>query len=142
MGTRAIRAYAQHDAELGVACSDSGELIVLVYAKLIDHLKVARSELSRGGYAIEAFTKAHDLIQQGLLTCLDYESGGEIALNLGAIYEWALKEILVSRNSRDPNKVQEVLNVITSLYEGWLELSPASAGKVMVQFSGSSVAIP
>jgi flagellin-specific chaperone FliS len=42
---------------------------------------------------------------------------------LGAIYEWALKQILEARINRDSAKVQEVVDVFIPLYEGWSELA-------------------
>jgi flagellar secretion chaperone FliS len=119
---RAMQAYAKNDVDMSVASSNSVQLLLLVYGKLLDHLKVAKIQLGNGEYAIELFSKAHDLIQLGLLSCLDYEEGGEVAKNLGAIYEWALKTILEARINRDPAKVQEVIDVLMPLYEGWLEL--------------------
>ena len=119
---RALQAYTNNDVDLSVASSNSVQLILLVYGKLLDHLRVAKIQLEKGEYAIELFSKSHDLIQQGLLSCLDYEEGGEVARNLGAIYEWALKLILEARISREPNKIQEVIDVLIPLYEGWSEL--------------------
>jgi flagellin-specific chaperone FliS len=47
---------------------------------------MGKKALEAGDYGIESFTKAHDLIQQGLLACLDYKTGGEVAQSLGAVY--------------------------------------------------------
>ena len=88
------------------------------------YLKIGKNELAAGRYGIEPFTKAAELIQQGLLACLDYKDGGEVAQNLGAIYEWALREIISARVSKSPQKIQEVLDVLTPLYEAWLALAP------------------
>jgi flagellar protein FliS len=63
-------------------------------------------------------------MQQGLLACLDYENGGDVAQSLGAVYEWALREILNARLTKSPEKVQEVLDVLAPLYEAWLALAP------------------
>ena len=44
--------------------------------------------------------------------------------NLGAIYEWSLREIIMGRVERSPEKIQEVIDVLTPLYEAWLTLAP------------------
>lgn len=124
MASKSARAYAANEVITGVNGSDSGQLIVLVYERVFDHLKLAKKALEDGVYGIEPFTKAHDLIQQGLLACLDYEGGGEVALSLGAVYEWTLREILSARLNKSPEKVQEILDVLTPLYEAWLVLAP------------------
>jgi flagellar protein FliS len=116
--------YAENNTHTSVVSADSGQLIVLVYERIFDHLKVAKLALENGQYAIEPFTKAHDLMQQGLLACLDYENGGDIAQSLGAVYEWALREILNARLTKSPEKIQDVLDVLSPLYEAWLALAP------------------
>jgi len=124
MSARAARAYANNESETSVQALDSGQLIVLVYERIFDHLNLGKRAFAKGDYAIGAFTKAHDLIQQGLLDCLDYKDGGDIAQSLGAVYEWALREIIVARNTRSIEKINAVLEVLTPLYEAWLELAP------------------
>jgi flagellar protein FliS len=116
--------YAENNTHTSVVSADSGQLIVLVYERIFDHLKVAKLALENGQYAIEPFTKAHDLMQQGLLACLDYENGGDVAQSLGAVYEWALREILNARLTKSPEKIQDVLDVLAPLYEAWLALAP------------------
>jgi flagellar protein FliS len=124
MAPKSARAYAATDSLTGVNGSNPGQLIVLVYERIFDHLKLAKKALESGDYGIEPFTKAHDLIQQGLLACLDYDGGGEVAQSLSAVYEWSLREILSARLTKSPEKVQEVLDVLLPLYEAWLALAP------------------
>jgi flagellar protein FliS len=127
MNARAAKMYAENNTHTSVVSADSGQLIVLVYERVFDHLKLARNALEVGDYCIEPFTKAHDLIQQGLLACLDYENGGDVAQSLGAVYEWSLREILNARLAKSPEKVQDVLDVLAPLYEAWLALAPKDA---------------
>ncbi len=124
MVSKSARAYAATEVLTGVHGSDAGQLIVLVYDRVFDHLKLAKKALESGDYGIEPFTKAHDLIQQGLLACLDFKTGGDVAQSLGAIYEWSLREILNARLTKSPEKVQEVLDVMAPLYDAWVALAP------------------
>ncbi len=124
MGSKSAKAYAANQIETGVTGADSSQLVILVYEHLFDHLKIGKNELEEGRYGIESFTKATELIQQGLLACLDYKQGADVAQNLGAIYEWALRELINARVNRSPEKVQEIIDVLTLLYEAWLALAP------------------
>ena len=125
MANKSARAYAATEAFTGVNASDPGQLIVLVYQRIFDHLKMGKKALEAGEYGIESFTTAHDLIQQGLLACLDYTSGGEVAQSLGAVYEWSLRELIIARSEKSPERIQEIMDVLTPLYEAWLALAPA-----------------
>ena len=140
MNARAIKVYAETNIHTGVSSANSSELIVLVYERLFDHLKIGKIELENGRYAIESFTKAHDLIQQGLVACIDYKEGGDIAQSLGAIYEWSLREIINARVTKSPEKIQEVLDVLTPLYEAWVSLAPKEPVPVLQAVSSSNPA--
>ena len=124
MVSKSARAYAATEAFTGVNASDPGQLIVLVYQRVFDHLNMGKKALEAGDYGIESFTKAHDLIQQGLLACLDYNTGGEVAQSLGAVYEWSLRELISARSAKSPERIQEIIDVLTPLYEAWLALAP------------------
>jgi len=115
--------YSRIDVHGGVTDSDPIELVVLVYERALDHLKLGKSALEQGEYGIDYFTKANDLIQKGLLACIAYNQGEDIAQNLAAIYEWTLREIIKGRVEKSPERIQEVIDVLTPLYEGWLALS-------------------
>lgn len=124
MRMKSAVAYASNAAETGVASAEAGQLIVLVYERVFDHLRIAKKALEEGEYGVEPFTKAHDLIQQGLLACLNFKDGGDVAQNLGAIYEWSLREILSARLTKSPQKVQSVIDTLAPLHEAWINLAP------------------
>lgn len=124
MRMKSAVAYASNAAETGVASAEAGQLIVLVYERVFDHLRIAKKALEEGEYGVEPFTKAHDLIQQGLLACLNFKDGGDVAQNLGAIYEWSLREILSARLTKSPQKVQSVIDTLAPLHEAWISLAP------------------
>jgi flagellar protein FliS len=79
--------------------------------------------MENGGDGIEAFNKAHDLIQQGLLACLDHERGAGIAENLNLVYEWSLREILAARLDRNLERLDQVMGVLADLREAWSHMS-------------------
>ena len=123
MTSKAARAYASNENHGGVISSEPSELVVLVYERILDHLKVGKKMLEDGDYGVDQFTKANDLIQKGLLACLDHENGGDISLNLGAIYEWSLREVVKGRLDKSPERIASVIEVLTPLYEAWIGLS-------------------
>jgi flagellar protein FliS len=127
MSKRVAKIYSNSDAETSVQSLSSGQLIVLIYERIFDNLRLGKHALENGEHGIDAFTKAHDLIQQGLLACIDFKAGGDIALNLSAIYEWSLREIINARVTNSPQKVQEIIEILMPLYEAWIALAPKEA---------------
>jgi len=142
MNARAAKLYANNDAETGVNSLSSGQLIVLIYERVFDNLKLGKHALENGQHGVEAFTKAHDLIQQGLLACLDFKTGAEVAQNLGAIYEWSLREIINARGAHSPETVQEILDVLTPLYEAWISLAPKELVPALQAVQQNNLSVP
>jgi flagellin-specific chaperone FliS len=64
MRARAANAYANTQVQTGVASSGPGTLIILVYERLFDHLKMGKLAMERGEFGMESFTKAHDLFNK------------------------------------------------------------------------------
>jgi flagellar protein FliS len=121
MNMRSHRAYAATQRETGVSSARPIDLVVMVYARLLDHLRSAQLQMSEGTDASESLTKAVELITTGLEACLDKAQGGEIAENLAVIYDWANREILLARLRRDSEKLQGVINALQPLSEAWRE---------------------
>ena len=121
MTMRSHRAYAATQRETGVSSARPIDLVVMVYARLLDHLRSAQLHMAEGTDASDSLTKAVELITTGLEACLDKAQGGEIAENLAVIYDWANREILLARLRRDSEKLQGVINALQPLSEAWRE---------------------
>jgi flagellar protein FliS len=123
MTRKAATAYAHNEIDLRVIAADRLELLHLSYEKIIDNLRLGKLSINQGGYGVEYFSKANDLIQKALLAALDYDSGGELAVNLNTLYQWALGQLIQARLERSEEKVQEVIDIFMTLQEGWYSLA-------------------
>jgi flagellar protein FliS len=121
MTSRSHRAYAATQRETSVSSANPAELVAMVYRRLLDHLHTGKIQMAEGKDSTESLSKAIDLIASGLESCLDMEKGGEIAQNLAFIYDWAGKEIILSRLRKDPEMIQGVINALVPLAEAWFE---------------------
>jgi flagellar protein FliS len=121
MTMRSHLAYAATQRETSVSSARPIDLVVMVYERLLDHLRSAQIQMAEGADSSNSLTKAVDLITTGLEACLDKEKGGEIAENLAVIYNWANREIMLARLRRDPQMLQGVINAIQPLASAWQE---------------------
>jgi flagellar protein FliS len=141
MNMRAHRAYAATQRETAVSSARPIDLVVMVYERLLDHLRSAQLQMAAGTDPVESLTKALELITTGLESCLDMERGGEIAQNLAAIYDWASRDILRARLRRDPQLIQGVIDAMQPLAQAWRQhagLAEDGLGNPAVPRSGSS----
>jgi flagellar protein FliS len=121
--SKALKAYADSSVSTSVSMSTSNELIVLVFEKIFDYLRIGKIALENNKLAIEEFTKINDLINLGLVASLNREEGGEIAKNLEFIYLWAMNKITEARLTKSHEKIDDVTRVLMPIYESWQLLS-------------------
>ncbi len=135
MNRRAASAYSSLSNETAVSEASPLELIILVYKRLIENLREAQRAIESGTDAAPPAEKALDLIEKGLIAALDTEKGGEIAMNLAALYDWSMREILQARLKKNADMLTGVIEVFKSLESAWVEISAmrAAEGQAPVQ---------
>jgi len=124
MLARARNRYRAVDNISAVTDRSPIELILLVYDRIADKLNVAEAAIAsqRDDLLGESITEATDLISLGLLAALDYQLGGAIAENLGAIYDYAMRRLLQARLRRDAVMVREIADLLAGLREAWVNV--------------------
>jgi flagellar protein FliS len=105
------------------------ELILLVYDRIADKLNAAEAAITNQNDELlgQAIGEASDLISMGLVAALDYERGGPIADNLGAIYDYGLRRLLQARLRKDAQMVREIANLLAGLREAWVSVQQGQA---------------
>jgi len=121
--SKALKAYADSATSTAVSMSTSSELIILIFEKIFDYLKIGKAALENNQLATEEFTKINDLINLGLVASLNREKGGEIAKNLEFIYLWTMNKITEARLTKSHEKIDDVIQVLMPIYESWQSLS-------------------
>ena len=54
---------------------------------------------------------------------LDHERGGEVASRLQGIYAFCRRHLIEATTEQDPNKIEEVSELLTELREAWAEIA-------------------
>jgi flagellar protein FliS len=121
MSLRALRSYRSIDADTAVAASTHGDLLLLVFERIDRHLGSAALQFAAGDAAAadRSLDAAFELVLQGLKASLDKTRGGDIALRLEELYDWATRELLRARLRRDASIAHEVRRVLGELGEGF-----------------------
>jgi flagellar protein FliS len=123
MNARHMNAYKAIAVQTAVSEAEPLDLILMVYRRLLENLRLARRDLEAGKESAEFISKSIDLIQKGLMAALDNDRGGDIAKNLGALYDWSVREILHARLKKNPVMLDGVISVFRDLEMAWEEIS-------------------
>ncbi len=126
---RSLNRYRTIDNFTSVLGRSSVELIVLVYDRIADNLAQAVFAIleKRDDSLTDSINQASDLISQGLVATLDFDRGGEIALNLNSIYDYCLRGLLQARLRKDGAAIKDIAVLLADLREAWVSLQEKPA---------------
>jgi flagellar protein FliS len=102
---------------------DPHELVKLLFIGLTDRIALARSLLNKGdreGRAT-AVTRAQKILF-GLRDSLDFNAGGELALNLDSLYDYCLRRLSEAHAKEDDAIFAEVMELMVIIREAWKEI--------------------
>ena len=123
------KAYASVGVETGVTAASPHALIVMLFegamvavASAIQHMQSGNIE--KKGVAI---SRAISIIDNGLRASLDKKVGGEIALNLDALYEYMSARLLIANMKNQQNTLEEVYQLLKGLKDAWQSIAPSPA---------------
>jgi flagellar protein FliS len=102
-------------------------MVVMCYDETLQALETAMDAIERGDIEgrFNAVAVATELLCT-LFLCLDMEKGGDIAENLGRIYEYILKSLPRINLYDDAEPAEQAIRLLAPLRESWLELDGRS----------------
>lgn len=116
--------YRTVDAYGAAAAPDRIQLVLRMMQGALDRIATARGHMRRGEQAPkgEALGRAVRLID-GLRSCLDLQRGGEIAANLGALYDYMTRRLTEANLRNDPRGLDEVAELMEEIRGGWEQMA-------------------
>ncbi|MEK9920953.1 MAG: flagellar export chaperone FliS [Luminiphilus sp.] len=131
---KAAAAYKRVDLESAVASADEHQLVSLLFKALIGALSGVEVHHQHGNrdQAREYLTKASRILA-GLQGSLDYERGGEIAVNLGQLYGYSIRKLFAANVNTDvaPENITEVKSLLEPIAEAWESMDLSKPRQLM-----------
>jgi flagellar secretion chaperone FliS len=123
--------------EVALQTSSPGEILLALYDGLFRFLNGAKHcfETGHRGKGSELISKSHAIISE-LLLALDYSQSPELCARLASVYDFCLSRLTEANMKGDPEKLGEVIRVLTPLREAWKIAVPKAAAE---QSQGKSV---
>ena len=126
---RAASAYQRINVETSMHTMDQHQLVSLLYQGVLTSIAAARGAIARGDVLTKcnSIAKAIRIIEEGLATALDKEAGGEIAENLGALYDYCLRQLIMANARNDDALLGEVMRLIEPIAQSWNDIKNPGA---------------
>ncbi len=116
----AVNYGANQYKQTSIKTANRGQLLIMLYESAIRSVKKAsdcidRKDIPGKGQAI---LKAHDIVNE-LMNTLDFETGGEIAMNLERLYMFMSEQLVKANVENQKEPLQHVQKLMETLLEGW-----------------------
>ncbi len=120
----AMKSYGQVKVLAGVQDASSHRLIAMLYEGLLTRISQAKGAMLQKDLENKSqkVTEAMNIVV-GLREFLDLESGGELAQNLDALYEYVQRTLLQAHIKNDADKLDECRELLGQVSEAWTEIS-------------------
>ena len=131
---KAAAAYKRLDIESAVASADRHELVTLLFKALIGALAGAEVHHQHENKdQVRQYVAKACRILAGLQGSLDYERGGDIAVNLGQLYGYSIRKLFAANVNLDkaPDNIAEVKSLLEPIAEAWENMDLSKPGQLM-----------
>ena len=127
---RAANAYQRINVETSMHTIDQHQLVSLLYEGVLNAVATARGAMARGDVLgkVNGISKAVRILEEGLSTALDKVDGGELAQNLGALYDYCMHRLILANARNDDALMEEVMRLIEPVATGWNQIKNNGAG--------------
>jgi flagellar protein FliS len=124
----AANTYASVGLETGVVAASPHKLIIMLYEGAELAVRMAIKHMKEGDITRKsaAITHASTIILEGLQAALDPHQGGDIAQQLGALYDYMIKRLMLAHINNQIEPLEEVLNLLRELHGAWQQIGTAA----------------
>lgn len=130
VSSRAASAYRQVGVQSGVDGASPHMLIKMLFDGLMQSLNAARGAMQRGEIDEKGrhLGKAVRILEEGLKGGLNPAQGGELAMNLRALYDYCVKRLTLANLRNDASMVEEVVELIVPVAQSWDQIGAGNQG--------------
>ncbi len=122
-----LGAYQSVAAHGGVAAADPHRLIVMLLDGALERIAGARGAIKHGQLDMQAgLVHRAVAILDELRSSLNLDAGGEIAANLGALYEYGAKQLMKGSLENRVEPLEEVARLLGEVRAAWIAMPMAA----------------
>ena len=115
-----MRAYKSVALDSQKTVASSYRIVQMLLAGALERLAKARTAIEHKNYAQRGeLISSTMMIIDELRLSLDYAEGGEVATNLGALYDFMMSELITVNLSNDVDKLESTSGLLREIKEGW-----------------------
>ncbi|TWX54131.1 flagellar export chaperone FliS [Colwellia hornerae] len=107
------------------------QLVAMLFQKLLGNIATAKGAISQKNYDLKGTELSNAIAIIGVLEgSLDFKQGGEVSQNLASLYKYCSEQLLTASTNNDPDKLEEIIQVLLPIKSGWDSIPLESQGRV------------
>ena len=124
VSSRAASAYRQVGVQSGLESASPHRLVQMLFDGLLQNLNTTIGALQRGDIELKGqeIGRAVRILEEGLKGGLNREQGGELAANLGALYDYCVQKLTFANLRNDVQAIEEVITLMSPIAKSWQEI--------------------
>ena len=122
--TQSAAAYAKVGIETNVTTANPHQLVLMLFDGALLAINSAAISMANGDIAAKgsSISKAIEIVTYGLKASLDGESGGDLALRLGSLYDYVCQRLFFANSHNNEAALNEVSTLLGELREAWAQI--------------------
>lgn len=120
-----LAAYQSVSVHGNVAAADPHKLVLMLMDGILERLAVARSSVERGDVArmAQLLHSCTTLIAE-LRGSLNLKQGGELAHNLGDLYDYMARKLIRANAEKNAEYMREIASLLGEVRSAWVAIGP------------------
>ena len=115
-----MRAYKSVSLDSQKSVASPYRIVQMLLAGALERLAKAKTAIEHKNYAQRGeLISSTMMIIDELRLSLDFEEGGEVAVNLGNLYDFIMSELIAVNLNNDLNKLESTSGLLRGIKEGW-----------------------
>jgi flagellar protein FliS len=122
-------AYRNASVDTLVHNATPHQLICMLFDGFLQSVRAAQGAMERAEVATKGqqLGQAVRILEEGLKGSLDMQKGGEVALNLRALYDYCVRRLTDANVKNDVAALAEVSRLIEPVADGWRQMGAATS---------------
>jgi len=115
-------AYIKEYQNSQISTASRGRLLIMMYEGAIKFLGQARKKMQQKNFSEAGvfLSKSFAIISE-LMNTLNFEQGGQIAVNLQRLYRFMLYHLTQANLQKEPKLIEDVIALLSKLKESYSE---------------------
>ncbi|MEQ9544815.1 MAG: flagellar export chaperone FliS [Marinobacter sp.] len=115
-----LQQYQRINTQTSITDADPHKLIQLLYNGALERINMAKARMQAKDFEGKGrlISKAIEIIG-GLRSFLDFDQGGELAIQLESLYDYMERTLLEASARNSVEKLDEVARLLRSVKDGW-----------------------